>query len=314
MALIQAGADLRNVDPLTGVMVLDLFRARQAKRDLEGREAEGAELDLGRILGEPMSTPGQPGRQTNAEGSGRLPDEPATGKSVRGGGVTWSGASELAPLLGLSFEDPEDSVAKPWNVLRGKERESFLELVRQSDAKLELKTESTQVLWARIPFYDRVTLVRVRDRSWTQPRLSFFYLTDGDNLFRLDGTSPPIHEVNAKAPIRLNRLNVVDYVRFFGFFVRGGEGPYYILESADDAALAPMPEDIRENLIKDIARPAKLDGINERGHFLVQAVVAYSNALFLANFVVQPTGLIEMASDEPLAADLPNQLIDAPIS
>jgi hypothetical protein len=48
-----------------------------------------------------------------------------------------------------------------------------------------------------------VALIRVRDPSWANQKLNIYYLTDQGNLFRLNGTSPPIHEVNAKAPIKI---------------------------------------------------------------------------------------------------------------
>jgi hypothetical protein len=46
---------------------------------------------------------------------------------------------------------------------------------------------------------------------------------------------------------------------------------------------------------------------------MCDAVVYYSNALFIANFAVQPSGMIEMLNDEPIAADLPVK-VDAPVA
>lgn len=313
-ALFEAGADLRSVDPVTGVGLLDLFHARQAKRELAGQRAEEAELEIVRIFREGVSISGGPGRQGVAEGADGQPTEPIGGESAEDGGESRPSAPKFAPLLGLDFDDPEAPVPEPWHVIRGLERLSFLEQIRQPNTKSEWSTESMQVLWTKLTFYDRLTLIRVRDRSWSHPRRCFFYLRERDNLFKLDGTSPVIHEVNVKAPVHVNESNVLDYARFFGFFVRGEGGPFYILEDPNGAALAPMSEDIRENVINGTIRPARLDGVNEEGHFLVEAVVAYSNALFLAKFVVHPTGMVEMSADEPLAADLPGQIIDAPIS
>ena len=52
---------------------------------------------------------------------------------------------------------------------------------------------------------------------------------------------------------------------------------------------------------------------NDQKHYLCDAVVFYSNALFIANFAVQPTGMIEMLDDEPIAADLPVR-VEQPVS
>ena len=54
-----------------------------------------------------------------------------------------------------------------------------------------------------------------------------------------------LHDLAASEPLRLSPENVLGYLKFFCFFVRGDEGAFYILEQADD----PMvPADIDEGL------------------------------------------------------------------
>ena len=93
-----------------------------------------------------------------------------------------------------------------WNPVQGDELVGFLEQeqIKVIDGKYRVSTESTQVHWRMLPFYDSVALIRVREPSWADPNLYIYYLTDQGNLFRLNGTSPPIHEVNAKAPIKVD--------------------------------------------------------------------------------------------------------------
>lgn len=200
-----------------------------------------------------------------------------------------------------------------WNGVTGEELEGFLDQINPIDNKYQVKPDSTQVMWRTLPFYESVALIRVKDPGWVDPNLYMYYLTDQGNLFRLNGTSPPIHEVNAKAPIKINEKNVLDYLRFFCFFVRGEEGPFYVSESMDDPN---MPQDMDEGVrdtIDGIIEPAEFLGMNDKGHFLCKAVVFYSNALFIANFAVQPSGMIEMLDDEPMVADLPVK-VDCPVS
>jgi hypothetical protein len=153
-----------------------------------------------------------------------------------------------------------------------------------------------------LPWYDNVVLLRAFDPGWSGKGLALHYLIFDQKLFRLNGTSPGIHEVNARAPIRLTEANVADYLRFFCLFVHGQEGPFYILENVgdpllpDDGSLAPY--------VKHIT-PLVYEGADEEGRFLFNGLVMYSNALFVTNFAVQPTGLIEMLDDEPVASDLP---------
>lgn len=200
-----------------------------------------------------------------------------------------------------------------WNSVTGDELEGFLDQVNPIDNKFKVNKETTTVSWRQLPFYERVVLVRVKDQAWTPKNLFVYYLTIDGNLYRLNGTSPPIHEVNALAPIQVNDDNVLDYLRFFCFFVRGEEGPFLITESIDDPDLPQNMDEQTKSVVGGTAREATYEGKNEQGFFLCDGVVFYSNALFIAKFAVQPTGMIEMLDDEPIAIDLPAK-IDIPIA
>ena len=200
-----------------------------------------------------------------------------------------------------------------WNAVQGEELTGFLEQIDPIDSNYKVSADTTQVHWRMLPFYESVALIRVKDPNWVEPNLNVYYLTDQGNLFRLNGTSPPIHEVNAKAPIKVSEENVLDYLRFFCFFVRGEEGPFYVAESMDDPNMPQDMDDTTRGVIEGAIRPANFSGSNDQGHYLCDAVVFYSNALFIANFAVQPTGMIEMLDDDPLMADLPVR-VDCPVS
>lgn len=200
-----------------------------------------------------------------------------------------------------------------WNPVQGEELAGFLEQISPVDGKHKVSAQTTQVSWRQMPFYDSVALIRVHDPNWVNKKLNIYYLTDQGNLYRLNGTSPPIHEVNAKAPIRVTEANVLEYLRFFCFFVRGEEGPFLIAESIDDPYIPKDADPQTRSVIEGTIRPATYEGRNEQGFFLCDAVVYYSNAMFIANFAVQPGGMIEMLDDEPIAADLPVK-VEAPIA
>ncbi|MCB9988203.1 MAG: hypothetical protein H6868_02585 [Rhodospirillales bacterium] len=199
-----------------------------------------------------------------------------------------------------------------WNPVTGEELEGFLAQVNPVDGKYKTSPQ-TQVSWRQLPFYERVVLIRLKDPSWTPQKLTLYYLTLDGNLFRLNGTSPPIHEVNAQAPIKITEENVLDYLRFFCYFVRGEEGPFLIAEDIDNPDLPKDMDDKTRAVVEGSIRPATYEGKNEQGFMLCDGVVFYSNALFIANFAVQPGGMIEMLDDEPIAADLPVR-VDSPIA
>ncbi len=200
-----------------------------------------------------------------------------------------------------------------WNQVTGEELEGFISQVTPIDGKYQASAATTEVSWRPLPFYETVVLIRLKDRSWGKPKLAVYYLADQGTLYRLNGTSPPIHEVNAKSAIRITEENVLDYLRFFCFYVRGEEGPFLIAENMDDPYIPKEMDQKTRTVIEGTVRPATYVGRNEQGHFLCDAVVYYANALFIANFAVQPSGMIEMLSDDPIAADLPVR-VDAPVS
>ncbi len=200
-----------------------------------------------------------------------------------------------------------------WNPVTGEELQGFLEQIGPVDGKYRVSPETSQVSWRSLPFYERVVLVRVRDTAWPNKKLTIYYLTAEGNLYRLMGTSPPIHEVNGIAPIKVTEENVLDYLRFFCYFVRGEEGPFLIAETLDNPDIPKNLDAQTRAVMEGTVRPASYEGRNEQGHFLCEGVVFYSNALFIAHFAIQPTGMIEMLDDDPIAADLPVR-VDSPIA
>lgn len=200
-----------------------------------------------------------------------------------------------------------------WIPVEGDELTGFLDQVNPIGGKYKVSPATTKVEYRMLPFYDQVAMIRVKDPAWTPKNLFIYYLTDQGNLYWLNGTSPPIHEVNAKAPVKITDDNVLEYLKFFCFFVRGEEGPFLIAESMTDPYIPKQVDDKTRSVIEGTIRPASYEGKNEKGQFMCDAVVYYSNALFIANFAVQPGGMIEMLNDEPIAADL-SVKIDAPVS
>lgn len=203
-----------------------------------------------------------------------------------------------------------------WNSVGGGEKQGFFDKIMQNgpiDGKYSCSIDSTQVDWRQLPFYRQVALIRIKDPSWDHPDLCVYFLTNKGELTRLDGTSPPIHMTNSEAPIKVTEANVLDYLKFFCFFVRGDEGPFLISEDMDSYGLPKDMDESTSRAIEATLRPATYEGKNNDGHFMCDAIVFYANALFLSNFAIQPSGMIEMLKDLPLLEDLPTR-VDMPVS
>jgi formylglycine-generating enzyme len=198
----------------------------------------------------------------------------------------------------------------PWRPVSSDAATNLHLAIGQSiDGRWLVDPERTVIEQVTPPWYVDVRLLRLTDASWSRTGLAIYYLCNNElDLYRLNGTSPPIHEVNAKTPIQLDESNVLAYLKFFCFFVRGEEGPFYLLESADDPAIGPDTHGTALSVLQDAAREATFSatGDGEDGYvgYLCDGVVWYGEQLFHANFVVQPNGMIEMLNDESIAGDL----------
>lgn len=262
----------------------------------------------------PPKSPEKGAKPAAGSGSGTKPAAkrpPARVRAPREGAVDTVTQSRQYGLASDLYAHHDRKKAL-WTPHTGDDLSAFVDKINPVDGRYKLNLDTVDCHRRRLPWYDTVELIQLRDKNLRKPNLALCYLRDGDNLFRLNGTSPPIHEVNAKAPVKINEQNVADYLRYFCFFVRGEEGPFYVLEDAADPLL-PIKEPTLRSVVEGTARPISFDGVNEQGYYLLNAVIYYSNAIFLAQFAVQPGGMIEMVDDEPIAADLPVKL-DCPLS
>lgn len=268
--------------------------------DLRGLKAPGEDLSAFSFRGADL-------RDSDLRGA-RLARRALAGALLEGArleGVVWVGTpAPDRPIFGWG---------EAWSEMGAESLEGWSSRIAPVDGKHRMSRETTRGFRRALPFYDRVELLAFIDEGWVNKRLVIYYLHDSGSLFRLNGTSPPLHEVNAKAPIRLSERDVLEYLRFFCFMVRGEEGPFHVLERADDPFLPVEMDETTRGVVEEAARPARLEGRNDHGHFLVNAMIFYANAIFAANFAVQPTGMVEMLDDEPRVADLPVR-VQAPLA
>lgn len=127
----------------------------------------------------------------------------------------------------------------------------------------------------------------------------------------LNGSSEPIHDANDAESLVLTDATVVDYVRFFFYFLRADEGAFILIESKDEIGSAQNvgdataePDDEEVVLTLEAARgevhPLELRGRDSAGRWLLDATVAYDGTLFSTSVAVEPDGEIDMTDDDPI--------------
>ncbi|MDJ0824577.1 MAG: hypothetical protein QNJ16_03640 [Rhodobacter sp.] len=157
---------------------------------------------------------------------------------------------------------------------------------------------------APTPWWPECQLVTMQNPDWENVMGAWVLDGTTSRLVRLDGTSPPIHRLNAKHGTALTADLALPYLGFFCTFVHGEEGMFGLVASGREAIL---PSDWPADKLGKLLKPAKLVSEDERG-FRVETSVVYSNALFWAHFLVQRSGMSEMLEDEPQAADLDTKI------
>lgn len=171
-------------------------------------------------------------------------------------------------------------------------------------------------------FHRRYRLLELTEPGPTGWRRSYAMIAPFETALEepvvaLDGTSPPIHRVNAlPGEFQANEQSVDAYLAFFCWAVQGEEGSFLIpaslrslpwrrapeagimavLEQDFDWGFHPVSEDDDATL----GLPARVPGEHRR-----RVLIAYSNALFEALLAVKPDGMVDMLGDTPRIAELP---------
>lgn len=175
------------------------------------------------------------------------------------------------------------------------------------DGTYQVKHHNTEIQAVRCSWNSNVALVKLTNRSWGNPKLAVYYLfVNGKDLYRLDGTSTPIHAVNRQVGLQISsEAEAKDYLRFFGFFVRGEEGPFYVFEDSSDPIL-PQNSTVKTEAEKH-ARNISLRETTGNS-FKFKAIMFYSNAIFEAQMEVKKDGMVSMTDDLAVAVDLPAKI------
>ena len=159
----------------------------------------------------------------------------------------------------------------------------------------------------KLPFYTDHELIELH-LSNVEGIERAFVLYDGKRLTWLDGTSAPIHAVNDLEQLNLTADTLLDYIRFFLYFVHADSGAFALVESPDaleaGSASAKVLASKRALVVPFAPTGSLSNGLPE-----VAATIAYSGVLFEGIFSAHADGQVEMTEDEPLG---PLEGVEAP--
>jgi hypothetical protein len=170
----------------------------------------------------------------------------------------------------------------------------------------EMDVNALDVRYSALPWYDEYKFYILQDHEQTR-----YMLHKPGDAEMMNWTNEVIYRTNEKAPIKIDRKNVILYAKFFFHYVRGQLGRFIIVEKPDDVAWLDnaTPEEMQK--VNDRLQPLAYKGIGRDNRYLLAATVVFKNALFKTNIRVAPDGLMELTDEELVLEDL-NVPIDPP--
>lgn len=116
-------------------------------------------------------------------------------------------------------------------------------------------------------------------------------------VMTVNGTSPPIHEMNnAHAPTLDSPSQMLTYLKFFCHSVHGEDGPFAICDTREGLARHLGPNRPTTELPSSIPRV----WLDDAGEWHAEATVRYGDNIFDCRFKLRRPGLIEMIDDNPV--------------
>ena len=204
---------------------------------------------------------------------------------------------------------PEESIDRwaHWEPCEGNEAVGALSLLSGAEPGYFADSTLVTAQWSRLSFYSSHRLMELQFTRDHGAETAFLLVGDGSALW-LNGSSGPIHEVNDSESLGLNDQTVLDYIRFFFYFVRG-DGAFVLIESPDELEAPPSEATSEMGAADDVltleearqkVRPLKLRSVDATEGWLADTTVAYQGELFVCAVAVQSNGEIEMVDDEPV--------------
>lgn len=103
----------------------------------------------------------------------------------------------------------------------------------QDDLDVPFDPIETDILAGQVPFYFGYRLLEIISHG-SVPSMKVYVVYSDDRWVVIDYTATALKTLNAEVPVKLDKSNVLDYVRFYFSFVSGVHAKYSLLESVED--------------------------------------------------------------------------------
>jgi hypothetical protein len=165
--------------------------------------------------------------------------------------------------------------------------------VKSAGESLLFSPVTSEAKCARLPFYNNQLLYRLTNFS-SMPVFSMDFIGDGEKYRYLDGSDLPIREINRLNELYLTRENVIPYLNFYFFNVRGEDGDILILRNVEEGQTVDLYDDERRENLDIIPENADVDYIESNETFVIRAPLYYLGGLVDAKIFVNKDGEVQV--------------------
>ena len=174
---------------------------------------------------------------------------------------------------------------------------------------------------AQLPHYPEFTAVELFLSNAEGEGFSHLGVYGKGKALLINGASNGIHEFNAEQlaeenqpanqPLDLRSSDQAkSYLRFFCGCVHAEDGPFSIIETAEQLQARWTESTVPDETLNQITPLTVTVDKNETTDtenltWNAKATVLYSNSLFAAQFIIRSSGMVEMPDDESIATELP---------
>ncbi len=188
-------------------------------------------------------------------------------------------------------------MTEDWQKLDSEKAARILSEINPHLEPVPFSMESTTVRAQRLPFYKNYELYELTDLSAIPGARKYAIYKPGD-VNVVNWTNQAIYETNEKAPITIDRNNVVEYVKFFFNYVRGRHGRFQIIETIDDIRWQIEPPLQGRKVMQEMLEPVTFVSQDEDGTFNLEAFMVFKDSLFKTKVHVKKDGLVSMSDEE----------------
>nr|WP_320144108.1 tetratricopeptide repeat protein [uncultured Cohaesibacter sp.] len=200
------------------------------------------------------------------------------------------------PIVKFDWQDITRT-SKDFQSTLGKVHEAIIQ--QQVDIDM-LAVHCNAIRATNLGFYPGTRLVEIqlsmKEEKITQAIISLMVSENGATI--LDGLSPIVYALNKENLSFPDETSRLQYLKFFSAYVRGEQGPFLVVEHANEVQFVDNAEQARLLPMIDPIKP-----IREKANESTQSFstfVIYDGHLFRCLFNIGINGLIEMKEDYPV--------------